>query len=352
MSIAASVTTEPGAGWLRSARFDLNFIVGTFVLAAVTGWVVVLDPRLFAPVLALDIWLLGQHHVVSTFTRLCFTKQDLARYRFLVFYLPPMVFAVALAAGLGIGWWVLGTTYFYWQWFHYTRQSWGISQMYRRQANGAADENEIVSKLAFYLPPLWGILHRSWQAPTEFLGLDFRVLPVSGIVVDIVGAAAVAALAYWIVLRVAAWRRGRFAPVQTLYIASHHLVFFVGYLLIEDITHGWIVLNVWHNLQYILFVWLQNNKRFRNGIDASAHFMSTLSQSNHIMRYALVCFGFATLGYIAIRVAGGAMGDVGLPLVVIIYQTINFHHYIVDGIIWRSKNRKANGAGQAALTTG
>jgi hypothetical protein len=352
MSTAATITTEPASGWLRSVRFDINFIVGTTVLAVVTGWVVVLDPRLFAPVLVLDLWLLGQHHVVATFTRLCFTKQDLARYRFLVFYLPVIVFAAALAAGLGIGWWVLGTTYFYWQWFHYTRQSWGISQMYRRQAKGAADENETVSKLAFYLPPLWGILHRSWQAPDEFLGLEFRVLPVSGIVVDIVGAAAIAALAYWIVLRVVAWRRGRIAPAHTFYIASHHIVFFVGYLLIEDVTFGWLVINIWHNLQYILFVWLQNNKRFEKGIDATARAMSTLSQSSQVMRYFLVCFGIATLAYLAIQLAGGAIGDVGLPLVVLMYQTLNFHHYIVDGIIWKSKHRQAERTGQPALPTG
>ena len=33
MSLAASLTSASGAGWLRSARFDLNFIIGTAVLA-------------------------------------------------------------------------------------------------------------------------------------------------------------------------------------------------------------------------------------------------------------------------------------------------------------------------------
>src|SRR5690606_38516572 len=185
-------------------------------VALLSGAAVVAEPRLFVPILLLDLWLLGQHHVVSTFTRLCFSREDLARHRFLVFQLPVIVFAAALAAGLGIGWWVLGTTYFYWQWFHYTRQSWGISQAYRRKAGGRADGNELVTKLAFYLPPLWGILHRSWQAPDRFLGLEFRVLPVPGLLVDIVGAVALCALAWWVVLRIDAWRRGNVAPAYTL----------------------------------------------------------------------------------------------------------------------------------------
>lgn len=332
-----SADRAPAAGWLRVARFDFNLIAGTATLALVSGAAVVANPSLFSIVLLLDLWLLGHHHVVSTFTRLCFTKEDFARYRFLVFGLPVIVFAASFSAGFTAGWWVLGTTYFYWQWFHYSRQSWGISQMYRRKAGRSANENELATKFAFYLPPLWGILHRSWQAPEEFLGLQFKVLPVAGVVVDVVGAAAIAALAYWIVLRVAAWRRGDIAIAHTLYFASHHIIFFVGYLLIEDVTHGWLVLNIWHNSQYILFVWLHNNKRFRNGIDASARSLSTLCQDSHIGRYFLTCVGIASIVYFAIAYFTTVVGDVGLPLLVLIYMTINFHHYIVDGTIWKTR---------------
>ena len=340
MSISASLSSPADAGWLRSAPFDITFIIGTTLLAVLTGWVVVMDPTLFVPVLMLDIWLLGQHHVVSTFTRLCFCKADLAKHRFLVFYLPFIVLAGALAAGFGVGWWILGTTYFYWQWFHYTRQSWGISQFYRRKAGSRADANEWATKLAFYLPPLWGILHRSWQAPSKFLGLDFKVLPVPEMVVDAVGIAAIAALSWWVVLRVNAWRHGDFAPAHTLYMASHHTIFFIGYLLIEDVTHGWLVINIWHNAQYILFVWLQNNARFRDGIDPAARSLSTLCQSDKILRYFATCLAVSTLLYAAIKFSSVAIGDVGVPLIIVIYQTINFHHYIVDAVIWRSRKSK------------
>ncbi|NJR71545.1 MAG: alpha/beta fold hydrolase, partial [Synechococcales cyanobacterium CRU_2_2] len=43
---------------------------------------------------------------------------------------PPLAM---MAAGLGL--WSIVTLYLYWQWFHYTRQSWGISQVYRRKAS-------------------------------------------------------------------------------------------------------------------------------------------------------------------------------------------------------------------------
>ena len=161
------------------------------------------------------------------------------------------------------------------------------------------------------------------------------------LVVDITGIAAIAALSWWVLLRLNAWRHGDVAPAHTLYMASHHVIFFIGYLLVEDVTHGWLVINIWHNAQYILFVWLQNNNRFRGGIDPAARSLSTLCQSDKILRYFATCLALSTLAYVAIKVSSVAIGDVGVPLIILIYQTINFHHYIVDGVIWRSRKSKA-----------
>ena len=47
MSIAASLTSAFGAGWLRSAGFDLSFIIGTIMLALAIGWLVMFDTLLF-----------------------------------------------------------------------------------------------------------------------------------------------------------------------------------------------------------------------------------------------------------------------------------------------------------------
>ncbi|NKB20243.1 MAG: hypothetical protein GKS01_06820 [Alphaproteobacteria bacterium] len=338
MTIAVSMAA-PSIGWLRNAQFDLNFIVGTTMLAIGTGAVVINEPRLFAPILLLDLWLLGQHHVVSTFTRLCFTIEDRAQYRFLLYGLPPIVLAFTLGAAMTAGIWIVGTVYFYWQWFHYIRQSWGINQAYLRSAEPTG-ESEGAAKLAFYLPPLWGILHRSWQAPELFLGMSFKTLPVSGILVDLVGLCAIGALCWWCVCRYRTWRRGGNVFAHTLYITSHHTIFFIGYLLVDDVTYGWLVLNIWHNAQYILFVWLMNNRRYSDGVDRSALGWSTLCQSSNLWRYLLVCFGIATVFYVGLRgvdTAAVSFGVVGLPVLLLLYQTINFHHYIVDAVIWRRR---------------
>ncbi len=335
--LAMTTLTESAdlpAGWLRNPSFDLGFILGIAALAVISGAIVVVEPRLFVPILLADIWLLGYHHVISTFTRLCFDLESFRTHRFLVKWLPLIVLAGVVLLGAGVGLWALASLYLYWQWFHYTRQSWGVSQCYRRKAGGLLDESAWVNRLAFYLLPFWGILHRSHQDPGSFLGLELRVLPVPALAVDIAAGLAILAIAYWGVTRLIAWWQGKLPLAHTLYLLSHYAVFYIGYILIENITFGWLVINIWHNAQYIAFVWHFNNSKFKSGIDPKAKFLSTISQGGKLWRYLLVCLAISTLVYVAIK---SLIAAVVAPI--LIYQTINFHHYIVDGLIWKARKR-------------
>lgn len=85
------------AGWLRSAGFDHFFITGIAAFALLSAAVVVARPELFQLILFADLWLLGYHHVIATFTRLAFDRESLREHRFFVFYLPFIVIGVVLA---------------------------------------------------------------------------------------------------------------------------------------------------------------------------------------------------------------------------------------------------------------
>ena len=338
--MAVAVQTAPvPAGWLRGRTFDYSFILGIAAIALISGWLVVQDPRLFVPIFVLDLWLLGYHHVISTYTRLCFDMGSVRANTFLLFILPPVVVGGVVALYWGIGAWTIPTLYLYWQWFHYTRQSYGVSQAYRRKAGGQITDPDWVVKAVVYLLPLWGILSRSHQAPDTFLGMELRVIPVPDIVVIIVGALASGSIGWWLFLRIRAAMQGKPAPAYTLYMLSHLVIFFVGYILIGDIDHGWLVLNIWHNAQYVLFVWLYNNNRFKDGIDPKAKFLSTISQSRNIWLYFAVCIAIASIFYFALQqTVSLAAGEV-LAVGTIIFMAINFHHYIVDGVIWKLRRK-------------
>src|SRR5688572_29022282 len=96
VSRAAGMAAPAVPGWLVGPRFDSAFIVGIAALALAAGLAVANQPQLFLLILFLDLWLLGYHHVVSTYTRLCFDRESFVQHRFLVLHLPVIVFAATL----------------------------------------------------------------------------------------------------------------------------------------------------------------------------------------------------------------------------------------------------------------
>jgi hypothetical protein len=334
MSVTAANATPASPGWLRSPEFDLGFIGVILGIALLSGLAVSLNPKLLVPIMLADLWLLGYHHVVSTYTRLAMDRESFRANRFIVLYLPFIVLAVVTAMALGLGVWSIVTLYLYWQWFHYSRQSWGVSQVYRRKAGGIPGDNLTVMQISFYLLPLWGILNRSFQAPETFLSMPLKVLPVPGLLVDIVGIAALAGVAWFAATRVMLWWQGRLPLAHTLYVMSHYLIFYIGYIAIDDITVGWLTVNIWHNAQYILFVWMFNNNRFKGGVEPQAKFLSFISQTKNAWIYFAACLGITTAIYLPL-----AASAIAVPMLMLMYQVINFHHYIADSIIWKVRRK-------------
>ena len=132
---------------------------------------------------------------------------------------------------------------------------------------------------------------------------------------------------------------GRLAAVHTLYMLTHFTIFLVAYLLIDDITYGWLMINIWHNAQYILFVWMFNTRRFKDGIDPEARFLSYISQPGRLWLYLGTCVVITGVIYWVALGALDALFFAGLSATIVLYQIVNFHHYVVDANIW--KVRKA-----------
>ena len=328
--------------WLRGARFDLWFVVGIFVAAVGTAAVVVANPAMFPAVLAFDLWILGYHHVISTYTRLCFDRASFAQHRDpLLTTLPLLVIAGTLAAVAACGLWIVVSVYFYWQWFHYTRQSWGISRAYRGKDREALYEDGWLDQAIFYALPVLGIIHRSLQDPGTFIGLELRVVPVPSVVLDIALAAAFTLLGVWVFRRYQAWRENRLAAVHTLYMLSHFAIFAIGYLVIDDISFGWLAINIWHNAQYILFVWMFNARRFKDGKDPEAPFLSYISQ--RLWLYLVSCLAITGVIYLGVLRTLDWLFFAGLSATVVLYQIVNFHHYLVDSRIWKVRSKAVGG---------
>ncbi len=337
------------AGWLKDPPFDLTLIVGITVLACAMGGAAYVVPALFFPLLVFHTWCFGFDHVIATFTKLAGVPDDRRRNRFLIYELPPLLFGVTLLIGQSTGVGVLNTGYFVLQWFHTTRQSWGIAQHYRRAAGvisprpapAPVDDPPWLSELTIWSVPVVGMLHRCHQQPGKFLWMDLFLPRVPGVVVTIAGVVAAVLVAGFFWTRWRALRRGELSLPHTLFVCSHLLVFTLGYLVIDDLHAGWLLINVWHNVQYMAYVWMHNRARFDGGVRRDAPILSWLCQPGvkRGLGYFAACLAISTPLFAAIYALGDRI-DLWLEgrlisVSLVFALALNFHHYIVDGLIWK-----------------
>lgn len=346
MTYAMAASPRIEYGWLKSPRFDLTFIMGVMVIALLSGGVILMNPALLPIVVLLDIWLLGYHHVIATFTKLAGTPEDRLENRFLIYHLPILVFISVLFLGVVIGIWIIATIYFFWQWYHYVRQSYGVYAFYRRKSSAPVPEHPWLSQAAIWCVPITGILYRCTQGWDEFLGLPIWMPKISIELVYVSGAISGIIITTWLALRLRAYFNRSLPLAQTLFMASHIVVFYVGYIAIADLSTGWVVANVWHNAQYILFVWLYNNNRFQKTATAPKTLLAWSSQPGYerVLVYFTLCLIATSVFYGSIMYGYDMLfkqsPEFLFAAYVITFQAVNFHHYIVDSIIWKARNKK------------
>lgn len=340
-------TTAPRArlGFVRGPGFDQALLVGAPVLALGLAVTCLVSPDLWPVVLLADIWLLGYHHVVATFTRTLMDRESFREHGVLSLVLLPLVglsvWGVAAVAGV----WAINTIYLYWQWWHYTRQSYGVERIYARSGGVHTRPSRLTWHL-IYSFPAWAMLERcamGWGTGDTFLGSEVLWLPVPYWAAHLVGLVVGGVLVAWIIEQVQAWRAGELAVGRTLYVLGHLTVFGVGYAVIPDADYGWLAVNIWHNLQYLFVVWLFNSNRFRGGVSDDAKVLSWLSQPRHAVFYVGFLLLLTTALYGGITTGLVAMDAGSLGVAVILFQTLNFHHYIVDSRIWKLRKKRVSG---------
>ena len=66
-------------------------------------------------------------------------------------------------------------------------------------------------------------------------------------------------------------------------------------------TSAWLAINIWHNLQYLLVVWMVNVKRYAGRVDADEPLLSRISQPGRPVTYFACCLVITTLVYFSLN---------------------------------------------------
>jgi hypothetical protein len=105
----------------------------------------------------------------------------------------------------------------------------------------------------------------------------------------------------------------------------------------DDVSGGWVVTNIWHTGQYLMLVWLFNE----NAVSAGpGGWFRRVTSGNRAASYFLLCLLVAFVVYLALN-RSFAWGPSALVFALIANQTLNFHHFITDALIWRSRRSPA-----------
>jgi hypothetical protein len=347
----------PDSGNLYGRGFDMGMVVGLPVLALATTCLVIVKPDWFGLVLMIDLWLLGYHHVIATFTRTAMDRDSFRRHWPLNLVLPALVFSslfvLAVSSSSAALW--ITTLYLHWQLFHYIRQSEGIAKAYAaRGGRRPSIVNDPVCRAAFYVTPTTAFLTMAAQGQSSFLGMPVWLPQLDA------GTLAACWFATVLLCTTAAFRtaragrRGELTPQHLAFLLSHYAVFVVAYAGVRDIAVSWLMANIWHNGQYLAFVWVQNRNRFNDRLDGQHRMLSTLSQPKNAILYMAFCLSLTVAIYYTAASIEAPLGKITglseLAVTALIYQTINFHHYIVDAIIWRRPKPKPS-ASPIAVTS-
>ncbi|MBY6205081.1 hypothetical protein [Halomonas denitrificans] len=335
-----TTTIQDRLGLLKGPTFDATLIAGTLTLALAAWAAVYADPDLFWPILAFDLWLLGYHHVIATYTRLASDLQTVREHRFLIFVLPLLVLGAVVLMANTIGIVAVASTYLYWQWWHYLRQSEGISKAYLGRAGMGRAGADPFLRIGFYGLPLASFLTMIDRQPKLFLNMPIWTFPVHDLLLQLLWSVSIGAVLVF------AWRwrkelrSGAFRWAYPTFVASHLAIFLVAYAGTESINHGWLAINIWHNAQYLLFVYLFNQRRYKDGVSRRGWLISFLSQPGRWWLYFLALFTITTVFYFSVdSVIDLLQGSYAIPLTIVFYQAINFHHYIVDSLIWKLRRK-------------
>jgi hypothetical protein len=227
----------------------------------------------------------------------------------------------AVAAGRLFPWFLLGALL--WAYWHLVRQHWGFVALYRRR--GADVVPACLDEALLWLGCLYPFVRYSLGPAYAASGLPV-LLPAAAmggarLVVDVAFAAVgTAVLTLWIA-RGGLHRPGPKQLLMAIVIAFHAAVF----ALLGDLLAITATLTIFHNLQYHRIVWQHEAAQGRRPLGG-------------LGPYLLAGLGLGVAWYGA-RVLGAHVAGPGWARNTLLGLGwgVAFHHYLVDGRIWRTR---------------
>lgn len=332
---AAPVASAP---WVVSRRFDLLFFVAS-ALVVLGPWIAIEGygvPSIW--ILATVGILSNGPHLASTWSRVYLDGNERWRRPFHYWAVPALI-ALAVIGTVALEGRksnVLFTIVFYWAFWHFLSQNWGIVRIYQRKQGDIAGFDARLERGVLYLgafaPFAWRLAH----GPTKMFGARVIHPAFPEWVPHAIGLAAVAAVALYVTRLVLRAREGRpIAWIRPVFLAACAFGFFVPFVLVRKSgSAAFSAAAAWHGLQYVGIVWHYNRSKWRGGVDAKARFVSWISQPGRPAVYFVALIGLVSIAFGAIQLLSLVALD-SKTWGVLVWNSTTLGHYWLDGVIWK-----------------
>jgi hypothetical protein len=329
-SSAGAVRMVSRNHWIQSAWFDCCF----FLLSPLAGVMLIaghlwLPPRAGALLAFAAFYFVGVPHYLSTLT-FYLGDDNLRQYRLrpIAFFAgPPLILAAVTCL-----WWVLDlhplikAVLYTWNFYHVSRQSAGILNIYRQLNGGPRSERTLAlvailsSTAAMALWPVHG-----HPALVLMLGkIHPLVLPLLDQMCLAIAAASCIALAWRISRRAIRIR----LPELGFLLTSLGLG--LPYLWVDDLMLATLAMLMGHFIQYLALVWLLHHRKYAHAEgSARERLLGLISRHPALLGVLLlVCGSVFWIGARTITSIEGRNAYVCLLL------STNVIHFYLDGLIW------------------
>jgi hypothetical protein len=331
----AALTARPAPAWILSRRDDLVWFQGSVLAGLALLAFFVAAPRLdgdhagpwHPAVLAVLLWgiLFDGTHVWGTYAR-SYLAPDASsraalpgRWAWAVLGVGP---AIALGSASLFAHFQLAA--YLWGYWHLVRQHYGFLMLYRRRAGEHDRRGARLDSLLLWVgcgyPYLRFSLSDAYVASGLPLLLPAEILPALRMPLDVAFVALLTGLvALALSGRIEPFRLGPKHLLIGIVIGFHVLVF----ALLDHLLTILATLTIFHNLQYHRIVW-----QYERGLGRVP--------SGGLARYLALGLGLGVVWYGA-RVFGAAAApsETVRNVLLGLGWGVAFHHYIVDGRIWR-----------------
>lgn len=262
---AAPIDSPPStAGWLVSRRADLGWLLLPAWIALLVALWLPPDQHLSPGSWLLVVLGIDVAHVYATIWRTYLVPSELRRIPGRYLGLPLLLWGgLFLVAWLASGW--FWTAMAYTAVFHFIRQQWGFSALYRR-AEGLPGRglDATLEKWSHYAVTVWPVLWWHGHLPqtfTWFTDSDF----IPGMPSWLVWAALPIALGVLAAHVLSRFRSRRWSPGRDLWLLTTALVWGVGILGVRGDAAFTLPNVVHHGVPYVALIWWTGRRLHANG---------------------------------------------------------------------------------------